>query len=65
VQHTNGTGISSIVAAAIFGYGLKTISEFYNKGEDLCKEQFSIFETYYNGYKLLNDAGLTNGSQEF
>lgn len=65
VHHTNGAAIYATVASAIFGHGAKTTPEFYTKGEDRHKEQFSIFETYYNGYKLLNDAGLTNRSQEF
>jgi nicotinamidase/pyrazinamidase len=62
VNHTEGASISKTVEAALkFGKNVK----FYTKGENSKKEEFSIFETYYNGYKLLNDFGVTNRSQEF
>jgi len=65
INHTNGAAISRVVETAILGYGAKEVPMFYTKGEESNKEQFSIFETYYNGYKLLNDANLTNRDIEF
>ena len=62
INHTIGEAIYHEIEFALESHWNKV--RFYTKGEESEKEEFSIFQTVYEGNRLLHDASIANNTVE-